>query len=842
MKLHIRGFAVNKIRYILKLNNVRMTNDAYEEIDKKLKTAYSDAKKRKIKKRLSVLGVVLACAFVLLLSVFLVVKAVERFSDKGGHIVIDPDPSSYTTYETTSFVDPVPDDGYLYIKPLYEGNWDYEFLKAVTKVMKLSDGGALVVNGDLSSLYSYFNVSELSPIELCRTMTSFYDASQSLDVIYPANNQQPFYTDARRDLVDELLTTYSFEKDNIYTYEFIALTAKHGTFEYLLTFTGYVDGRNTGVYPYLSSSLTGLSGEALIYNADGETVGRVYKGEVIIDKVKIQTLKASIYKIRFENGIPVIYSRKAVSGNLLNSAEGEAAFGSTPFGLNFENDGSLPSYKKQLKSAILKYSSDTAISFGKAENNMKNEVSQGGGTVYLYSAPTGDDAASKTSRGTVSDIINYFNMQWFIPMFENDTMTVEKTVYGVGISTNEGSVPVFDETFSMLYLIGDRSGNFADYITREPKRLYYNGALHDRPYFENIYDFDELTLLKITCKSGQMTCEAVNPDSLPGPVLKSGRNLDLPGFDFTLPVILPSNYTYKYTTTQETKPLSRWLLPYVDEGLSYYLSNELLANLGITAVSVGRLAQSYDSSYSLSEYTLFPRTLSFVRTETTPVYEKVGDKTYRYDIVTAYQRSGLYLADADGKICALVSDNGFCYYPFDSCERPEFKITVVSTVDGEFIYMGSGRGMTAKNTVEGLLNYEMTECGLYLGTLIDALENVSYLSYLPIITVRQEGAETVFEFYSTAKLPTSTYPITLYGEKIYHCSNGITRWVDDIGVHWEFEDENVLKQSYTATFITFYDENTATLLVINNGGFEYRENVDETWYETVDLPQIIVYD
>ncbi len=794
----------NKIRYSLKLTNIHMTDDACEVISKKLKTAYADASKRKLKKRAVIFGAVFAAVLLLIAGVVVVSKL------RGTQTDITPLlPATLPADETTGpKIDPPVVDDYVYITPLYQNDRDYGFFKDVTQLVKIN-GTEIGVSEDISAMYQYFNTTDLSHGDLCLTVTSFLSDLNSIIIYNPLRSMPEDCSDEMRALLSDIKKAYDGRNSGIYQRECIALTAKYGTFEYLLTFTYYVEAH---IDPILSSSMLD-SANSVIYNSVGEAIGRFQNGELKIKKSRLGSLHASIYKIRFENGIPVIYGRKTVEKDELKDARDtntEDILGITPFGLVFAHN-TLPEYKTVLTSATLSFTGNTAVCFTSDTNAMKNDMSPpASGISFIYSAPTGIDGTSSVSRSEVTEIINSFNLQWFIPMYRSE-MPYSKVIIGAAIALDREDPLIFKniESSSAMRLISTEKGvTFADFYTRERKPVYYNGSKYDRPYFASKSSFDELTLLKISNVNGALTCEPVSAEYVINNFIKQGWKLRDDAQTFIYPYLVNAG-NYGYVTPGTTKPLSMWLLPYVDSALRPgYLGSELLESLNVTPAVPGKL---------VTEYGALPRYNVNMR----EMYGYHDAETYseedncKYDLFIVYELSSFFCIDIYGRMTGLVVDGDYC--PFDTTSSIFETGMYVISRDGEFVYMGPPDGVAAYNMFEFEYtpNYKMTECGLMLGTLLDALQNEEYMEYLPVIRIYENHLETYFDVCTVEKLSYVIYPVVENGEKAYHYDNGIVKYVDAGGSHWTSGSGDASAIANTFTCIIYYDSEKAALRVIN---------------------------
>ena len=226
------------------------------------------------------------------------------------------------------------------------------------------------------------------------------------------------------------------------TAEIIALTATHGTFEYLLTFTFF--------YPAVTSSTRApvytmtLTEKTPLYNGMGEEIGYFNGQSYSIDKGKLNTIKVTIYKIRTENDIPVIYGSRVVSPDEYRLDPGLYYSGSwmqtgfTTLNLISVYDSKPSETYNLITGAEFGYY-DCCVKFG--DEIKSTSLIPGGASLseFPYSMPDCRNS-DVLSNSELCAIINRYNLQWFIPMYAYEDINGEKTVIGSAIAKKTKSL------------------------------------------------------------------------------------------------------------------------------------------------------------------------------------------------------------------------------------------------------------------------------------------------------------------------------------------------------------------------------------------------------------------
>ena len=807
---------MDKIKYILAINNIKMTDGAKNRISGALSSLDAKAKEQtKAKKRKNIRVTVLAVLLSALMLAGVVFGAVMLIKAKinAPHTPALTDTEYYPPDVTTEHPgDQTPEYGYYTVNPQYEYNDSYNIFRDALSVIKIGGDGGVAVNTDVSSLYPYFG-GEITCYDLCRTVTSF---CCDINMIRPTNPSQILIQSMLPTEAQSALgTSYILEQSGKEERELIALTARDGTFEYLLTFTVYVEK----VKPYSST----VSWERKLYNFGGEAVGFL-EGESTyrIKKEAFDTLTASVYKIRFERGIPVIYQQRAIDIKSYGIHEGVVVSdrGVMDEGFVINDNGRNLNV---LTGASFILDAETVVIFSNAEQDMTSAVNAGAGGVfgdYPYTVQTHGNDNTDLSKNTVTKIINALQLQWFIPMYSvRDESGLHVTGAGITVGNSVGKAGGFR-------IIGmNNTPSFAAYSGGGYNvSLYYNGTVSDRPYFTEIDFMNLLPLTEVTVSySGEITSVRVIRDPVKQFSDHGMIGSDLPDtiLDFDMFYVVDKNKEAYSPTT----PFSAWLMPYLTKQEQTAQENELLQLLGvrITPTEQITLADQTTGQKKESPYYTEWRSMKLTGVNSGEL-RKIGGKTYKYDHADVYSQEGNYIADALGVICGYT-ENGRAYY-FNTY-TPAFGIVVLSC-DGEFMYIGCGEDIGVGRMTQTHYSFEETDCGLMLGSLLASLSSESNIVYSPITDVKfSEDNYIMLEFYFTMSYPKSgRYPVTQNGCATYRFDYADMAVSNTGLVFWEFSPDVANSEKYVR--VVRCDGKT---LYVTDDIFRYYSETDEIKYE-----------
>ncbi|MBO4869716.1 MAG: hypothetical protein J5585_08395 [Clostridia bacterium] len=441
---------MNKVRYILDLNNVlpspAVRGQVHAQVAKVIAAAEESKKPKKAKKAknkkpndpkskrrvLTVIAVIAAAAAVGAV-VFAVVRRIRETPRHSGD-----DSSTTTSAEngTTSATapgteaDPVRLDAYP-VTPLYAGDKDYSDLLAAIKYTLLGSDGIVLMNeaGKDRLALGYADDTNAS---VSRIVRGIYAASDYGDCLIESYEGLVSTTGDRKILLD-----YQKGFDPV-----IVAAKRSGTFEYLIVVD--VDREADGNFS------THFSSKA----------GRFIDGVYMFYPDVLEHENAFIYKIRFECGHPVIYDKAQMYlGNTVKYKEDRIAIRESDFFSASENDmRAVVNY-----SEVLPQQCPYTFALPGTYDGLdlpENTVDPG--------------ITTQVSRSEICQIINNSSSaQWFIPL---DAYTEDGIRYliGIRIDYSEGNY---------------WSPETGDVVRREfitntggKVKLYYSPSTSDRPY------------------------------------------------------------------------------------------------------------------------------------------------------------------------------------------------------------------------------------------------------------------------------------------------------------------------------------------------------------------------
>ena len=446
---------MNKVRYILDLNNVLPSAAvrgqvhaqvagaiaAAEEAKRPKKAANKKQKGSKSKRRvLTVIAIIAAAA-----AVGAVIFAVTRRAKK-------PDPQHGGETE------PLLLDAYP-LRPMYTTDKDYSDLLAAVKYTRLEEDNSILVNTAGISRLKYGYSSD-QDADMSKVIMGIYAMSDNGD----AENIDFDKIQGVNKRIEQL-------HDYHYGFDPIIVAAKQaGSFEYLIVID--VNREDDGYFSTHYSS----------------KAGRIFNGVYMFYPDVLEHENADVYKIRFERGHPVIYERKS---------------------LHLEN------FVKYNVNAVTINEIDR---FSNTENNMRADIAYSGVTPndcpYTFALPrtydtpplysedplhdTGARLAARVSRSEICQIINRTsNGQWFIPLdvYADDELKL-KSIVGINISYT-----------SAIYGTETGKEERRKFVTsqstiNDEAYLYYSPSTSDRPYLHKNFSESLSKLFIFTFKNG----------------------------------------------------------------------------------------------------------------------------------------------------------------------------------------------------------------------------------------------------------------------------------------------------------------------------------------------------
>lgn len=778
---------MDKIKYILALNNIRMTEAAKESINRGLRTASSDAWRRKRRKTVtaavvSVLSVLLVTALIVV-----VVNSIRNQHGKDGPVTdaITAAPPPTTAPETDAPV-AIPDEEYFTVRALYDNIPYYDvFRSAASCMIPTEDESAVVLASDLSAMYGYFGSEDTESI--CETLFAFYERGNSYVYYRIPEDLDPKSVEISEEL--------GLASDSCDRNEIIVLSAKNGTFEYLLTFS-VLEPKNWG----------STYGSYTFFNSAGVILGEYSAGTGYrILKYNMNMIRANVYKIRNEKGVPVIYERTSVRFRTgMEENGGETVIRADNANVSFVKSTGV------LKKGAFITDSHGYVLMSATENNPEEKIGPSGKSFeFPYSYPRGDETGA-VSRKTVCDIINKFDLQWFFPCYICEK-PIGTTIIGGGIKTpflTEGTpVSSFIDSSSIHVeqrLFVDLSG------TPLINSICYDPSVCDRPYFNlNLINNGGLSMVEIDPVNGTMNICPPLEDAL---YLREPEALES-GFEF--------NYMYmadkKGVKGYPFSAYSADLLPFCGayghdsekNGLTDALELKTFDFVQPISVSVNG-----DEPVELMDTLILTRKMHAISTDdVTAAFANKGD-TKKYSYVTAYQTERSSVIDVNGEICGIMTGGGA--YLFDTAAH-QFTFLVIADSDGNLLYMGPETQYTQENTAteQNGYRFEKTQSGIFFGTLAHAAELCS--GDFVLLSLKNDGPETFAEaVYMYAGRV--SYPLRSGMKTITTYNNGKIEKTE-----WPYHTETNLLQlpepSVLGEFVFFSENENA--IIIGTPGKKY---------------------
>ena len=765
---------MDKLKYILKLNNIRFTDAAKAEINEKLTRDATDKKQKKRRESLAVFGAVAGSVVFFALSVALIFIMVNR------HPTGSLDPIDPGVVPVEDDVIPVEDDGYISVSPLFYNDTGYDLLIDTVSRVKVTEDGEFITTGDHFNFYKYFNVNSITADSLCRTMFAGYDGNLFLfdpntyavpDGYEKYNHKEhgKYYdrNSAKADFKSSYMTINGVTAG---TAEVIALSASHGTFRYLLTFTF--------LYPAATSSTrapvygTEIPENTILYNGTGEEIG-YYDGQFYrIVKDKLNTVKVTIYKTRTENGIPVIYGSRVVSPDEYLLDPGLYYSGSwmqegfTTISITLAYDSKPPKIQNLITGGVFSFY-NCRVQFDNSEKS--TSILHGGAWLseFPYSMPD-CRKSGLISNSTLCTIITAYDLQWFFPTYVYEDEKGQITVIGSAVGkqiTNHSTYSPFSSTLFPLIGGDNDNGIFCDFVSGEQVDPYYDPYVCDKPYFKNKSGLDKLTLFKITITTDN---EIIGPETAGklSEELYFTEQSEIP--EYQTEINMPYIEVKDRMCGTPTAPYSVYTAPFAEE---YEGDAYLFYKLGLKAPEI-KYVDTTDFS---------PMVTVAKKIRITDISDKektlIGKNTYDKTTISAYEISDKYIFDTNGAACAYIADGRVYYFNTSS---PEFNITVISD-NGTLLYIGAGDFRYIENDATETDPFEMTPSGLPLGAYM-------YAPYLwngdnaPLKSVEYDGDKVTVSWWSYFDTP--EFYINCGDRREYYYRGGFVKAVYENKTEW----------------------------------------------------------
>ena len=698
---------MDKIKYILSLNNIKMSDDAKKEIRDKLIVSKFEYAKKKRKKVITVITVVVLSALLIAGAAFLAVHLARTFSGTDEPVtdvvVITAPPMTTVTDTPYPRTDPPVTANTLIVAPLYNFYDNYDiFRAAVSCMIPTEEGDTVVLSGDKSRLARYFG-EQAEDEELCETLFAFYDRGNAFR--YDSIPEERAYA-------QKIADKFAMASDGyMERTEIIALAAKCGSFEYLLTFS-------------LLEPADGYNGvDHSVFNTDGNIVGGYVSGTgYCFDKEMFHTVSANVYKVRMEYGVPVIYQRTEIAFSNVEYDSGDLVARASDANVTF-TDGVLSTgtfYTQSRNFMLLSTKENDMISIAGAV-----DIS----SAYPYSYPKGDET-DVFSRKMICDIINEFDLQWFFPYYLIQSQVTTKVI-GAGITTPTDS----ERIYSSVSYIADGSGIYFDLLAnRITEPFYYDPQICDRPYFSYYFINNKGGLPMCEIDLVQRTVTMCDTGKYP-PAAYKNDGLSEGEFEFYYLSMADKKNT-------EAHPFTGYgadLLPFCDS-VAWTPESAITDRLHLKLYkSVYQLEINFndDDTVSFADYYIMTKKMTALGiTDVTNGYTVNDGK--KYYIVFAYHNIGDFIADINGLIVG-VRVNGDAYL-FDTVS-PLFEFLIIADEDGYLLYMGPESELWEDNSGMSGIDYRFkkTQSGAYYGTFVHAVS--INRPYDMILSMKEEGYE-----------------------------------------------------------------------------------------------------
>ena len=713
---------MDKISYILDLTNVTMPDNVRAETEKKIRGAEEAyEKKRGRKTALLIIASVLAFA-ALVLFVFLIVKTAQRPDT--------PDDTQTTEISGTNAetqTDPPESHAGSYIfASLYDGTQLYTPLKTAAQLF-IPYGDQIITADDLSPLSQYFDSQYVTADRMCDTFFAFYESGCVRNI----NSISQYSDDELEQIKKDLLKMNDY--NGLYHDEIILLSAKNGTFEYLFTVSVMTDKAPGDL----------LQPGVRVYDLDRHQIGECYEDNSYgcrykITKTAFEHLNFSIYKIRIEMGLPVIYGKYSVNNEELFMPENEMQSGFIGIGLVTSDMNSEDSVIKcgnfKVEKSIVALTPDENNMSAPIGTGIERKVAATAQTLpvdpasdsvidaldviplcdYPYSLPIYGETKYTCNRKDACRIINQLGLQWFFPMYVTQTAN-GLLVIGDGIKTGAnafGTDHIYSSIMYRLYGTEYEDGIYTTYYgnLNEDGDLFGNTSMYnvgvcyfpqtcDRPYFDSSYFEKDHALIKVLIKDGVVKESTAIPDDKLAEQLRSSLNVTplKPTKAADYVYIKDPNYNYS-----PARPFSAELTQFLEEELTK--TPDLFEGLGFSVKPYNRIDNSFYSVLSLGYRKM---NITAVHEEIIQYKEWDREEPLKQYTVYAYEEKGRFVIDTSGCIYGIKAEDGaYVFTTYRACN------TICVMAEGDnviYSYCGDSSG----NYIDGSLNgvRDITEHG-----------------------------------------------------------------------------------------------------------------------------------
>lgn len=654
---------MNKIRYILDLNNVRPAEADLASLRPALPEEPAPPKKRRIKPFV-ITAVVIAAAIA---AAVFGAPALRRLIRRD-----QPDDTAAATAESGPA--PAVFDGFT-VTPLYAARERYDLFRRTALCTRVTADGTVVA-------LPYLEGSMENALE---------DAIKSLRadgrrLIFAKDAAE--YQKAEIRAAANTLTSMDPDAEIL-----IIGSAKHGTFEYLLTLT--VIKRGDTFYGEDGSTLLGT-----------ETPNGVRFRSGAFDDVLF-----GIYKIRFENDVPVIYyAAQTIADSRMSRL---SVYDKSP-------EPVFSEYRYTLYDDPVSGELDTVI-FGGKENDMSYAVTTLGHDADSYPLSYLPPRSAE-ERAQITDIINAFDLQWFLPAYSY--ADGDGTVL-CGLAIECGPDYISGLGASVKYDIGAPGGDRAYYFKYlySPIGLRYSPSYCGVPRLSDQIPDNVMMLCVILNGDGRITKSFAVPalNLLYADQTEAFRLTDL-AYAGTFPAV---------TTFNVARPVS--FHEYDLYGLTEPLSpgeTTLFENLGLSVKQLPCAENGDEVEKNVSVKDIFTHGAA---TSSKAVY---GKTEYVRTEFPAYEEHGIFLTDINGIICGVWSKSKAAV--FNAGNVPSALMIVLSDGDGDVVYAGPEPNPAGTT---GRFSFEKLECGVYVGEFQYSYENES--SSAVISGIDEDGKVTI---------------------------------------------------------------------------------------------------
>lgn len=696
---------MNKIRYILDLTGITLPAGVKEAAEKKINGADTVYEKKRGRRTAVIAAAVIAAFILLSVAVSLIIKNANKPTDPPYPDTTSSDMTGSDTVSGTDAQpsDPYDEDGYYSFSPLYENDVRYDAFKTATQVFKPCDG-YIVAAEDVSPLYKYFGAGSteylLSRNDLCRTFYAFYSENTIRSSISITENSPESLVRIK----EEMKKNEKMKADHdLYPDEIILLAARDGTFEYLLTMSVLTDRGPNG------STERGTQ----LFDDSPEPIGSYGLHGYTVKRSAFEKAGFSIYKIRFEMGVPVIYEKYdlppvtfAGPDVYLKSKDGSTL--SFPVNCLAAEDESEDTKRIvygsfQIRNSIIELTPKENAMLDPAVGTASPRTVSSELCNYPYSFPCADADTAGCSRQDVCNIINQLDLQWFFPMYINDTGT-GTIIVGEGIKYGSNNRAITSAVSSVslrtiktangsdIYKTYYGYGGSASVMNGENVSLLYLPETCDKPYFDATYFEKDHPLIKLyLTEDGYVMDDVLTKDDFENEMQSHTAPVEFTPISTSEYVYIKDPY-YKYFPA---RPYHSGLVPFVGEELKE--TPELFEKLGLSVKPCDKI-NGFD-------VTLGRREINITEIRNEPILyeeERYGVVGAEYYLVCAYEDKNGYIIDMSGCVYGITADKGV--YLFSSCTPNN--LIIVCAEDGFVTYSYFGFDGNYDGTVNYSVSYD----------------------------------------------------------------------------------------------------------------------------------------